>query len=122
MFYSIGEFSKVTGLSIHTLRYYEKEKLIYPVRDKKNKRQYTEKDRAWVAFILKLKETAMPIREIKKYAKLRYEGNSTLKERLRMLQSHRLFMLEEKKKLEKNIKHLDEKIKIYEKNILLYEK
>lgn len=120
--YSIGDFSKVTGLSIDTLRYYEKEKLIFPKRNQNNRRQYTEKDKVWIAFILRLKETAMPIREIKKYACLRYEGDATLEKRLIMLRSHRLFMLEKKKKLENNIEHLDEKIKTYEKAIFTYEK
>lgn len=122
MSYSIGDFSNITGLSIYTLRYYEEEKLIFPARDENNRRRYTDKDKTWIDFILRLKETAMPIREIKKYAKLRYAGDSTLRERLKMLQSHRLLMLEEKKKLEDNVEHLDEKIKTYEKAILVYEK
>ncbi|WP_162470908.1 MerR family transcriptional regulator [Sporolactobacillus vineae] len=37
---------------------------------KHNQRQYTERDKAWVDFILRLKETAMPLREIQRYAKL----------------------------------------------------
>ncbi|WP_100489143.1 MerR family transcriptional regulator [Sporolactobacillus pectinivorans] len=122
MSYSIGDFSNITGLSIYTLRYYEEEKLIFPARDENNRRRYTDKDKIWIDFILRLKETAMPIREIKKYAKLRYAGDSTLRERLKMLQSHRLLMLEEKKKLEDNVEHLDEKIKTYEKAIFVYEK
>lgn len=118
MFFSIGNFSKITGLSIDTLRYYEKEKLIVPERDSHNQRRYTEKDKTWIDFILRLKETAMPIREIRKYAKLRYEGDRTMKERLEMLRLHRQSILEQKKVLEDNLKHLDRKIETYEKEML----
>ena len=65
MDYSIGEFSKATGLGIHTLRYYEHENLIIPLRNSSNRRRYSEKDIAWIAFIKRLKATGMPIKEIK---------------------------------------------------------
>jgi DNA-binding transcriptional MerR regulator len=111
--YSIGEFSKLTGLSIDTLRYYEKEKLIHPGRNRSNQRQYVEKDKAWMDFILRLKETAMPVREIKKYAQLRDEGDATLKERMEMLRAHRRSMLEQIESLENNLGHLEKKIETY---------
>ncbi|MFD2617858.1 MerR family transcriptional regulator [Terrilactibacillus laevilacticus] len=122
MSYSIGTFAEIVNLSIDTLRYYEKEGLIIPERDEHNRRTYTEKDREWIAFILRLKETAMPIKKIKEYARLRYEGDSTMKERRAMLEQHRLFIIEEKKKLEENLKHLDKKILTYHAMIDKYEK
>ncbi|MDD9149110.1 MULTISPECIES: MerR family transcriptional regulator [unclassified Sporolactobacillus] len=118
MDFSIGDFAKLTGLSIYTLRYYEKEKLIFPGRDEHNQRRYTEKDKAWIEFILRLKETAMPLKDIQKYAKLRYEGDQTMEERLEMLRLHRLSILEKKKALENNLSHLDKKIEIYRRAIL----
>lgn len=114
MIYSIGDFSKVIGLSIDTLRYYEKEELICPNRDGNNRRTYTDSDKTWVAFILKLKETAMPIKQIKRYAKLRYLGDETVEERLEMLYEHRVFMLDLKKKHDENIDHLNDKIAAFE--------
>lgn len=117
MSFSIGDFSKLTGLSIYTLRYYEKEELILPERDHNNQRQYTEKDKEWVNFLLRLKETAMPLKKIKEYAKLRYEGDKTMNERLEMLRLHRLSILEQKKILENNLEHLDKKIETYERAI-----
>ncbi|WP_100486262.1 MerR family transcriptional regulator [Sporolactobacillus pectinivorans] len=115
MTYSIGTFSELTGLSIDTLRYYEKEGIICPGRDTNNRRVYTEADQIWINFIIKLKETAMPIKKIKEYACLRYRGDETVDERLNILYSHRLFMLDQKKKLEENIEHLNRKIAAYEK-------
>ncbi len=65
MEYSIGEFSEVTGLGIHTLRYYEHEGLIAPMRNSSNRRRYSDRDIAWIDFIKRLKATGMPIKEIK---------------------------------------------------------
>ncbi|MCB5236411.1 MerR family transcriptional regulator [Niallia circulans] len=114
MQYFIGEFSKVIGLSIDTLRYYEKEKLIYPKRDQNNRRIYTDEDKSWLLFILKLKETAMPIKQIKEYARLRYEGAQTAEERMQILFSHRKMILEQRHKLNVNLEHLDLKIINYQ--------
>ena len=63
MDYSIGEFSKVTGLGIHTLRYYEHENLIIPLRNASNRRRYSEKDIAWIAFIKRLKAAGCRLRK-----------------------------------------------------------
>ena len=68
MEYSIGEFSKLTNLGIHTLRYYEHEGLIMPERNASNRRCYSDKDLTWIEFIKRLKDTGMPIKEIKHYS------------------------------------------------------
>lgn len=117
MGYSIGMFSKATGLSVHTLRYYEKEGLIFAERDKNGRRVYFDKDIAWIEFILRLKETGMPLRDIRRYALLRYAGDETMPERLRMLRSHRESIRGEIKKWEANLANMDRKIKIYEQSI-----
>ncbi|MCO7127217.1 MerR family transcriptional regulator [Sporolactobacillus shoreicorticis] len=117
MSYSIGEFSQLVGLSADTLRYYEKENLIYPNRDKNNRRVYTDEDKSWLLFILRLKETAMPIKQIKTYARLRYEGDKTSQERMHLLLEHRKFMLEQRRTLDENIDHLNRKIANYQKQL-----
>lgn len=117
MFYSIGEFSKLSGISIDTLRYYEKEKLIVVERDSSGRRKYTDSDIQWIAFIKRLKETGMPIKQIRRYAVLRYQGDSTLQERLEMLREHRRYVVAQKENWEANLRHLDEKMKTYEKKI-----
>lgn len=83
--YSIGEFAKKTGLSIPTLRYYEQEKLIYSHREENNHRYYNDSDVAWAQFIIRLKETGMSIKDMKKYADLRSRGDATIPQRLKLL-------------------------------------
>ena len=117
MDYSIGEFSKVTGLGIHTLRYYEHENLIIPLRNASNRRRYSEKDIAWIAFIKRLKATGMPIKEIKKYAVLRAKGDVTLSERMEMLIQHRQSLNEQIRQLQEHEAMLDEKIAFYRQEI-----
>ena len=117
MDYSIGEFSKVTGLGIHTLRYYEHENLIIPLRNSSNRRRYSEKDIAWIAFIKRLKATGMPIKEIKKYAALRAKGDVTLSERMEMLMQHRQSLNERIRRLQEHEAMLDEKIAFYRQEI-----
>ena len=117
MDYSIGEFSKVTGLGIHTLRYYEHGSLIIPLRNASNRRRYSEKDIAWIAFIKRLKATGMPIKEIKKYAALRAEGDDTLSERMEMLVQHRKSLNEQIRQLQEHEAKLDEKISFYQQEI-----
>ena len=117
MDYSIGEFSKVTGLGIHTLRYYEHENLIIPLRNASNRRRYSEKDIAWIAFIKRLKATGMPIKEIKKYAVLRAKGDVTLSERMEMLIQHRQSLNEQISRLQEHEAMLGEKIAFYRQEI-----
>ena len=117
MDYSIGEFSKVTGLGIHALRYYEHENLIIPLRNASNRRRYSEKDIAWISFIKRLKATGMPIKEIKKYAGLRTEGDATLSERMEMLIQHRQSLNEQIRQLQEHEAMLDEKIAFYRQEI-----
>ena len=113
MSYAIGQFSKLTGLTGPTLRYYEQEGLLSVQRDAAGRRIYTEQDVEWLHFIKRLKETGMPIREIRRYAQLRYQGNSTMQERLAMLEEHHQNVLAEQQKLAENLRKLEEKLAFY---------
>ena len=117
MEYSIGEFSKLTNLGIHTLRYYEHENLITPKRNSSNRRCYSDKDLAWIEFIKRLKDTGMPIKEIQRYAELRAKGDLTLNERMEMLTVHRDSLNEQIKALQEHMAKLDDKIDFYRQEI-----
>ena len=117
MDYSIGEFSKLTNISIYTLRYYEKEDLIIPNRKVNGRRCYSENDVNWMQFIKRLKDTNMPIKKIQKYAKLRADGDSTMNERMEMLIKHRIELKEEIAKSNEHLKKLNDKINYYKTEI-----
>ena len=113
MEYSIGEFSRLTNLGIHTLRYYEHENLITPKRNSNNRRCYSDKELVWIEFIKRLKDTGMPIKEIQRYAELRTKGDITLNERMEMLTVHRESLNEQIKVLQEHMAKLDDKIDLY---------
>lgn len=113
MNYSIGKFSKLTNMSSPTLRYYEKEQILIVSRDALGRRLYTSEDVDWILFIKKLKNTGMSIKDIREYALLRYQGDSTIQQRLKILEDHRLGVIREKTKLETHLENLNEKISIY---------
>ena len=113
----IGEISEKTGLSLSKLRYYEKHGLIEVARNANGLRNYDESDVEWVKFIQRLKETGMQIKEIRRYAELRYKGKSTMPERLEMLQTHKEYVLEQQRKWEEYLQNLEKKIEYYKKEI-----
>ncbi|MDY0838167.1 MerR family transcriptional regulator [Lacticaseibacillus paracasei] len=113
MGYPISKFSKMVSLSIDTLRYYEKERLIIPARDQNNRRTYSEADQRWIAFIKRLKATGMPIKEIKTYARLRYQGNSTIDERLQLLFTQKNRLTAQRQEIDAHIAFLENKIATY---------
>jgi DNA-binding transcriptional MerR regulator len=114
MEYAIGAFAQATGLSPHTLRYYEKEELLTVKRGRGGQRYYLEADLRWLEFITRLKDTGMSIKEIRRYAALRAEGNATLEARMEMLVRHREQILIELDKWQSHLKNLTEKIEYYE--------
>ena len=111
--YSIGEFAKKTGLSISTLRYYEQEKLIYSHREENNRRYYDDSDIAWTQFIIRLKKTGMSIKNMQEYADLRYKGDSTIPQRLRLLFFFLFLLHKQQTEINQHIDFLEKKIKTY---------
>jgi DNA-binding transcriptional MerR regulator len=86
----IGDLARRSGLSAHTIRYYERIGLLpRAFRDASRQRAYDESILAWIEFIGRLKTTGMPIREMLRYAALRERGVATEPERRALLERHR---------------------------------
>jgi DNA-binding transcriptional MerR regulator len=86
---NIGEVVRLIGLSEHTLRYYEKVGLLPPIRrDAGGNRLFTPEDLRWLEFLVKLRQTRMPLRQMLRYAALVRQGDATLAERRAMLEAH----------------------------------
>jgi len=86
---NIREFAEHTGLTAHTLRYYERVGLMGDVgRDENGYRVYGPQDAQWVGFLHHLRETGMSIREMERYCALRAQGDGTLANRLALLERH----------------------------------
>ncbi|WP_374932835.1 MerR family transcriptional regulator [Neobacillus driksii] len=114
MTYSIGEFSKIVGVSEHTLRFYEKEGLIRVNRDDNNVRIYSDEDKLWVETLLHLKKSGMSLKDMKQFIMWGYMGDETMEERLALLKNHRKKVVEEFEKIRQSLEFLDTKINFYE--------
>ncbi|NRF95778.1 MerR family transcriptional regulator [Paenibacillus frigoriresistens] len=111
---TIQHIAKLTGLSVHTLRYYEKIGLLNGVkRDSSGYRQYSEADVDWIRFLLRLRETGMPISEMKRFSDLRSQGESTTAARLEMLEHHRWNVQKRIAKLGSHLEKIGGKIDYY---------
>ncbi|WP_159589607.1 MerR family transcriptional regulator [Chelativorans xinjiangense] len=110
----IGEVSMRSGLSVDTLRYYEKLGLIDPPwRADGYRRDYDETVLNWIQFLKALKATGMPLADIETYARLRREGVKTSAERRRMLECQRERVREKIAELTACLNTLDYKIDNY---------
>jgi len=86
----IGELAKRSGLSAHTIRYYERIGLLpHADRDRSGQRDYDASILIWIDFLGRLKSTGMPIRDMLRYAALRERGAGTEAERGALLEGHR---------------------------------
>jgi DNA-binding transcriptional MerR regulator len=86
---SIAEVAEMTGLTAHTLRYYERIGLLAVPRDATGRRVYTQDEVNRVVFITRLRLTAMPIRDIQTYFRLVAAGPGNEDQRLALLEAHR---------------------------------
>ena len=113
---TIQDVTKATGLSAHTLRYYERIGLIHPIeREQNTRRCYTPDDVGWINFLLKLRAIGMSIRDMQKYAELQRQGDETLPERVEMLKALR-------DKVEAHMDELNEHLKLIYYKIDIYQK
>jgi DNA-binding transcriptional MerR regulator len=110
----IGDLAEACGLSVHTIRYYERIGLLpYAPRGPGGRRDYDQGILVWIRFIGHLRATGMPIREMLRYAKLRAEGPGTEGERCRILAVHRDRVRADLAELNACLRVLDQKIAAY---------
>lgn len=111
---SIAEVAAATGLSTHTLRYYERAGLINAIdRASSTHRRYKPTDVNWVIFLTKLRATGMPIASVKEYADLVRRGDSTTADRLELLLRHRISVLAQLDEISRSLAAIDSKIELY---------
>lgn len=110
----IGELAKKSGLSAHTIRYYERIGLLpYAFRDQSGRRDYSADILVWIEFLKRLKTTGMPVRDMLRYASLRERADETENERRELLVEHRENVREHISDLQNNLRMLDIKIASY---------
>lgn len=115
MTYSISQAADLSGLSVYTLRYYEKEGLLpFVERLKSGKRAFKDHDLEMLSIINCLKSTGMQIKEIRTYIDWYQEGDATLEKRLKLFQDQKKAVEAQMEQLKGHLKKIDQKIKYYE--------
>ncbi|RQS32448.1 MerR family transcriptional regulator [Burkholderia sp. Bp8992] len=112
---TIGQVAELTGVSTHTLRYYEQAGLLRAIsRTAAGHRLYAPADLAGLAFVMRLKATGMPIAQIQAFAVLREQGESTFGARRDLLVAHRDAVRAHLAELQASLDAIGDKIAYYE--------
>ncbi len=115
MLYTVGEMAKKIGVAPSTLRYYDKEGLLpFVERSGGGIRMFKETDMEWLRIIECLKKTGMPIKEIKKFVDWCMEGDSTIEQRLELIDRQRDAVLAQMEQMKSTLATLDYKHWYYE--------
>lgn len=118
MGYSIGQAAQITGLTAHTLRYYEKEGLLpFVKKSSSGLRVFSDSDIGWLQMIECLKGVGMPLKGIKQYIDWFIEGDSTLEKRLQMFKEQKASLEAQMVQLQKHMNKINYKINLYSKAV-----
>src|ERR1035438_7679868 len=112
---SITEAARRTGVSAHTLRYYERAGLVVTAvrRTAHRRRPSQTQDLYWITVCTKLRATGMPIKTIRRYAQLVSAGPGNEQERLALMEAHRAEVTARLAEVQENLKLIDHKINVY---------
>jgi DNA-binding transcriptional MerR regulator len=111
----IGELSVRSGRSVHTIRWYEAQRLIPGVtRDDAGHRVYSQMHVGWMDLIDRLRRTGMSVRQMREYTAWVKVGQTTLKRRQQLLRAHRRRLEEMADYLAGSLELIDFKINFYE--------
>jgi DNA-binding transcriptional MerR regulator len=116
---SIAEAARRTGVSAHTLRYYERAGLVVTTvgRTAGGRRRYQQQDLYWITICTKLRATGMPIKTIRRYAELVSAGPGNEHKRLALMESHRAQVVAKLAEIQENLKVIDHKIDVYRSSV-----
>ena len=114
MIYTVGEAAKILSVAPSTLRYYDKEGLLpFVERSESGLRMFKESDIDWLKLISCLKATGMPIKGIRRFIECTREGDSTIEERLEILEAQRESVKKQINEIQQHLKMIDYKVWYY---------
>ncbi len=111
---TVRQVAARTGLSPHTIRYYERIGLIPSVgRAANGHRRYSANDIGWIEFLKCLRSTGMPLAEMRRYVALQQMGEMTVSDRLALLEAHRDRLQDQIQQLHMFLEKIESKIRYY---------
>ncbi|WP_294581917.1 MerR family transcriptional regulator [uncultured Thomasclavelia sp.] len=119
MEYTINQVCKKYDLNASTLRYYEKEHLLPPIKkNSSNQRVYNDDDLKWLDIIMCMRKTGMTIAYIRNYIELCKQGDETLEQRFEILKKQKEILTLQQQELDKNIEMINLKIDLYQEKLV----
>jgi DNA-binding transcriptional MerR regulator len=116
----IGDVAERTGLSVHALRFYEREGLMlsqHVTRGTGGHRRYTPMDVKWLVLCIKLRASGMPLAQIRRYAGLVREGPGNEQERLDLLREQQARVEHQLADLQECLQIITRKVGIYQQHL-----
>ncbi|HEY9643897.1 MAG TPA: MerR family transcriptional regulator [Coleofasciculaceae cyanobacterium] len=111
---TIQQVAAKTGLSVHTLRYYERNGLLEPVNRATNgHRRYATTDVLRIEFLTRLRSTGMPIRQMQQFANLLQDHPESIGDRKAILEAHQRNVEQHIQELQQNLAAIQQKIRFY---------
>jgi DNA-binding transcriptional MerR regulator len=117
---SIGDVARRTGLSVHALRFYEREGLLlseHVARGTAGRRLYGPEDVRWLGICTKLRRSGMPLAQIRRFAELVREGPGNEEQRLELLREHQRRVEEQLAELDECLRIISRKVGVYEQHL-----
>jgi DNA-binding transcriptional MerR regulator len=117
---SIGEVAQHTGMTVHALRYYEREGLMlsqHVARGTGGHRRYSPQDVFWLRMCIKLRASGMPLSNIRRYAELVREGPGNEQQRLELLREQQQHVEDQLAELQECLRVIKRKVGIYEQHL-----
>jgi DNA-binding transcriptional MerR regulator len=116
---SIAEAARLNGLTVHTLRFYEKSGMMptAPARTSGGTRRYHAAELDWIHTCTKLRALGMSTDLIRRYVDLVRAGPGNETERLHLLEAHRDRVNAQLASLAEDLKLIEGKIGIYRERV-----
>jgi DNA-binding transcriptional MerR regulator len=115
---SPAEMAEECDVSTDTLRYYEREQLLVSVsRSRGGQRRYSADDVGWVKVLRCLRVTALPIREMRRFAEFVRAGDAGVEGRLALLRQHRAEVERQIHAMQDALATIDRKIDWYQRDM-----
>jgi DNA-binding transcriptional MerR regulator len=116
----IGDVARQTGLTVHALRYYEREGLMltqHVARGTGGHRRFTRQDVNWLRICIKLRSSGMPLAKIRRFAELVREGPGNEPERLELLREQQQHVESQLAELGECLAIITRKVGVYEQHL-----
>lgn len=113
--YTVKDVAEITGLTKHTIRYYDDQNLIpFVSRDSRNIRLFSEHDLDWIRMVHSLRISGLPIKEVRHYVEMCLQGDETIPQRAQLIAKQEKELEDKIREYNTQLMHIKKKKAYYE--------